>query len=446
MKKSFILTILCLFAILSANAQAVNNLYVSPTGWAMWDKSDEASSYEILLNGVTEDDNVTTSFFQHENLVDGEQYITTVIPVYSYGKGDATDYVWTKAPCDNYAGASNLTAGIVNNVGFVSWTLPAIYKNEKTSEGNWLHYDNGTYAERVGLTLDGATFEPFKWAIMLPASNMAQYAGQKMTKVSFYDVEAFDGKVEIYEGGSTEPGTLLYSQEFSGNGSNDFKEITLNEAVEISGNKNVWLVFCNLNGNQPAAGCADQNNPNGRFIYHQDYGWLDLMYVSYPAYTWMIRAYVEEQEEPAMTEVIGAILYRNGELLSELVTDEHYIDTQAKAGDEYTLRVVYSGEKDVLHYFMACPQTAKIESGVTISENTDIVISIYPNPTKAYLNIEAENMTHISIANTLGQIVFDKAVDSDMEAIDMTQYNSGVFFVRITTENGVVVKRVSLER
>lgn len=446
MKKSFILTILCLFAILSANAQAVNNLYVSPTGWAMWDKSDEASSYEILLNGVTEDDNVTTSFFQHENLVDGEQYITTVIPVYSYGKGDATDYVWTKVPCDNYAGASNLTAGIVNNVGFVSWTLPAIYKNEKTSEGNWLHYDNGTYAERVGLTLDGATFEPFKWAIMLPASDMAQYAGQKMTKVSFYDVEAFDGKVEIYEGGSTEPGTLLYSQEFSGNGSNDFKEITLNEAVEISGNKNVWLVFCNLNGNQPAAGCADQNNPNGRFIYHQDYGWLDLMYVSYPAYTWMIRAYVEEQEEPAMTEVIGAILYRNGELLSELVTDEHYIDTQAKAGDEYTLRVVYSGEKDVLHYFMACPQTAKIESGVAISENIDNVISIYPNPTKAYLNIEAENMTHISIANTLGQIVFDKAVDSDMEAIDMTQYNSGVFFVRITTENGVVVKRVSLER
>ncbi len=220
----------------------------------------------------------------------------------------------------------------------------------------------------------------------------------------------------------------------------------MNEAVEISGNKNVWLVFCNLNGNQPAAGCADQNNPNGRFIYHQDYGWLDLMYVSYPAYTWMIRAYEEEQEEPAMTEVIGAILYRNGELLSELVTDENYIDTQAKASDEYTLRVVYSGEKDVLHYFMACPQTAKIESGVAISENTDNVISIYPNPTKAYLNIEAENMTHISIVNTLGQIVFDKEVGSDMETIDMTQYNSGVYLVRITTEYGVIVKRVSLER
>jgi hypothetical protein len=42
--------------------------------------------------------------------------------------------------------------------------------------------------------------------------------------------------------------------------------------------------------------------------------------------------------------------------------------------------------------------------------------------------------------------VFDKEVGSDMETIDMTQYNSGIFFVRITTENGVVVKRVSLEK
>ena len=445
MKKSFILTILCLFAILSVNAQAVNNLYVSPTGWAMWDKSDNASSYEILLNGVLEDDNVTTPFFQHENLVDGEEYTTTVIPVYSYGQGDAAEYTWTKQNCDNYLGASNLTAGLINNVGFISWTLPAIYKNDKISEGDWLHYDNGVYAERIGLTFDGNTFEPFKWAIMLPASDVAQYAGQVMTKVSLYDVESFDGKVEIYEGGSTEPGTLLHSQNFSCSGTNDFYEIELTEAVELSGNKNVWVVLCNINGNQPAAGCADQNNPNGRFIYHEGYGWLDLMYVSYPAYTWMIRAYIEEVEEPVINEVIGAILYRNGELLSPLVTEEHYIDPEAKIGDEYTLRVVYSGLKDEIHYFMTCPQTAKIDN-VAISENSDNVICIYPNPTKTYLNIEAENMTHISIANTLGQIVFDKEVDSDMETIDMTLYNSGVFFVRITTESGVVVKRVSLER
>ena len=445
MKKSFILTILCLFAILSVNAQAVNNLYVSPTGWAMWDKSDEASSYQIYLNGELEADNITDSFYQHQNLVDEQEYTTKVVPVYSNGNGESAEYSWTKQNCDNYLGASNLTAGLINNVGFISWTLPAIYKNDKISEGDWLHYDNGTYAERIGLTFDGTTFEPFKWAIMLPASDMAQYAGQTMTKVSFYDVEAFDGKVEIYEGGSTEPGTLLYSQEFSGSGSNDFKEIELNSAVEISGNKNVWLVFCNINGAQPAAGCADQGNPNGRFIYHEGYGWLDLMYVSAPAYTWMIRAYIEEAEEPVINEVIGAILYRNGELLSPLVTEEHYIDPAAKNGDEYTIRVVYSGMKDELHYFMTCPQSVTINN-VAVEENEINDISIYPNPANAYLNIEVENMSHISIVNTLGQVVYDKEICNDKEVVDMTQYNNGIYLVRITTENGIIVKQVSVKR
>ena len=443
MKKSFILFIMCVFSFISANAQSVNNLYVSPTGWAMWDMANDVSSYQIYLNGELEADNITDSFYQHENLIDDQEYTTKVVPVYSNGNGEAAEYSWTKQNCDNYLGASNLTAGLINNVGVISWTLPAIYKGDKNSkDGSWVKYDNGTYAERIGLTFDGTTFEPFKWAIMLPASDMAQYAGQLMTKVSFYDVETFDGEVEIYEGGSTEPGTLLYSQEFSGSGTNDFKEIELNTAVEISGNKNVWLVFSNINGSQPAAGCADQGNPNGRFIYHEGYGWLDLMYVSYPAYTWMIRAYIEEAEEPVINEVIGAILYRNGELLSPLVTEEHYIDPQAKNGDEYTIRVVYSGMKDELHYFMTCPQSVTINN-VAVEENDINDLMVYPNPANAYLNIKAANMTHINIVNTLGQVIYDKEVGSDKEVIDMSQYNNGIYLVRVTTENGVIVKQVS---
>lgn len=447
MKKSFTLTILCVLAFFSANAQ-VENLYVSPTGWAMWDKSDDVSSYQIYLNGELEADNITDSFYQHENLVDDQGYTTKVVPVYSNGNGESAEYSWTKQNCDNYLGASNLTAGLINNVGFISWTLPAIYKGDNSKDGSWVKYDNGTYAERIGLTFDGTTFEPFKWAIMLPASDMAQYAGQKMTKVSFYDVEAFDGEVEIYEGGSTEPGTLLYSQEFSGNGSNDFKEIELNSAVEISGNKNVWLVFSNINGAQPAAGCADQGNPNGRFIYHEGYGWLDLMYVSYPAYTWMIRAFIEEAEEPVISEVIGAILYRNGELLSPLVTEEHYIDPQAKNGDEYTIRVVYSGMKDELHYFMTCPQTAKIENGDAISENTDNDISIYPNPAKDFVKLSAVGvqLSAVKVYNCLGMMIEEIKVNANEAEINILDYKAGVYFINIETENGVIVKQVLVKR
>ncbi|MBR4156144.1 MAG: choice-of-anchor J domain-containing protein [Bacteroidales bacterium] len=255
-------------------------------------------------DGELINNDLTVPYFQHENLVDGQEYTTTVIPVYTDGAGYPKNYIWTNANCDDYVGAYDLKAEFVDNVGVVSWTLPAVYKDDKSSkEGNWLYYDNGTYAERIGLTYDGVNFESFKWAIMFPASDIAQYAGQTMTKVALYDVEDFDGEVEIYEGGTTEPGTLLHSQEFSCIGTQDFFEITLNTAVELSGDKNVWVVFTNINGAQPAAGCADQGNANGRWIYYEGYGWLDLMYISVPSYTWMIRAFVEgEGQEPVDPE------------------------------------------------------------------------------------------------------------------------------------------------
>ena len=441
------LFIMCVLTCLSVNAQSVNNLYVSPTGWAMWDEDTNTSltSYQIYLDGELIDNDLSVPYFQHENLVDGQEYTTTVIPVYTDGAGYPKNYIWTKANCDDYAGAYDLKAEFVDNVGVVSWTLPAIYKGDKSAkDGSWLKYDNGTYAERIGLTYDGVNFESFKWAIMFPASDIAQYAGQTMTKVALYDVESFDGEVEIYEDGTTEPGTLLHKQAFSCAGTQDFHEITLTNAVVLSGDKNVWVVFTNINGAQPAAGCADQGNANGRWIYYDGYGWLDLMYVSYPAYTWMARAYIGEAEEPVISEVIGAILYRNGELLSPLVTEEEYHDADAQNGDEYTIRVVYSGQKDELHYFMTCPQSVTI-SNVAVEENAINDIMVYPNPANAYLNIEAKNMNHICIVNALGQVVYDKEVGSEKEIIDMTQYNGGIYLVRVTTENGVVVKQVSVK-
>ena len=68
---------------------------------------------------------------------------------------------------------------------------------------------------------------------------------------------------------------------------------------------------------------------------------------------------------------------------------------------------------------------------------------IYPNPAKDNLNIKAENMSRITITNTLGQVVYDVAADTDNAVIDMTQFEAGVYMVRIITDNGVAVERIS---
>ena len=70
-------------------------------------------------------------------------------------------------------------------------------------------------------------------------------------------------------------------------------------------------------------------------------------------------------------------------------------------------------------------------------------IAVYPNPTTENLNISALGMTHITMLNMLGQVVYDAKVDGNTTTLDMSQYQAGIYMVRVTTANGESVKLVS---
>ena len=55
-------------------------------------------------------------------------------------------------------------------------------------------------------------------------------------------------------------------------------------------------------------------------------------------------------------------------------------------------------------------------------------------------------MTRITVTNALGQVMYDQEVVSDNEIINMAQYEAGVYMVRIVTENGVAVERITVVR
>ena len=70
-------------------------------------------------------------------------------------------------------------------------------------------------------------------------------------------------------------------------------------------------------------------------------------------------------------------------------------------------------------------------------------IAFYPNPTTGNLNISALGINHITVLNTLGQVVYDSHADGNTTTLDMSQYQAGIYMVRVTTENGESVKLVS---
>ena len=71
-------------------------------------------------------------------------------------------------------------------------------------------------------------------------------------------------------------------------------------------------------------------------------------------------------------------------------------------------------------------------------------INIYPNPTNGNVTIEAEGMNHITVMNALGQTLYDTNVDSEMVVLDLLQYGIGLYVIRIDSENGNIVRRVSV--
>jgi hypothetical protein len=80
-----------------------------------------------------------------------------------------------------------------------------------------------------------------------------------------------------------------------------------------------------------------------------------------------------------------------------------------------------------------------------IGENSDKV-ALYPNPTSGNVTIEAAGMSRITVVSVLGQVVYDTEVNADNYTLNMAQFNAGMYMVRVYTEEGVTVKRVTVMR
>ena len=227
-------------------------------------------------------------------------------------------------------------------------------------KGEWISYDNGKNEDALGLQ-GGASFY---WGIMFPAADMKRFAGQSLTKVSMFDYAAHEGRFMIYLGGDKAPGALVHTQDYKGTASKDYVEYELTTPVDISGEQNVWVVFNNYTGQYVAPNCFGQTDPNGRWFSNNGTDWTDILTSAGYNLTWQILAYIEEVPIPNMTdlEVLGAMLYRDGELLTKEPLTENTFTEILQEYDkyEYSLRVVYGGEEETF-YAMSCPQTVTLD-------------------------------------------------------------------------------------
>ena len=131
----------------------------------------------------------------------------------------------------------------------------------------------------------------------------------------------------------------------------------------------------------------------------------------------------------------------NYELIAEVSVKTYTEEIDVNGTYYYQVTAVYvDGDEEC----ESMPAKTSVLVPVSVDENMLDDMMIYPNPTRGTLNIKAEGITHITISNTLGQVVYDVNANSNEEIVDMSQYEAGIYMVRVMTENGVSTRRITV--
>ncbi len=84
-----------------------------------------------------------------------------------------------------------------------------------------------------------------------------------------------------------------------------------------------------------------------------------------------------------------------------------------------------------------------------VGENATLNFSIYPNPTTDIINISAEKqIERVEIYNNLGQLVIESPnnIEGNKSKIGITNLNTGLYYIKIRTEDGEVGVRRFLKK
>ena len=79
-----------------------------------------------------------------------------------------------------------------------------------------------------------------------------------------------------------------------------------------------------------------------------------------------------------------------------------------------------------------------------IEETTATTVEVYPNPVKDMLTVQAEKISKVAVYNSIGQKVFEQAVDADEVNINTNNFETGIYMVRIVADGKEVTRKISV--
>ncbi|MBC8487819.1 MAG: T9SS type A sorting domain-containing protein, partial [Bacteroidetes bacterium] len=343
----------------------------------------------------------------------------------------------------------------------------------------WIQWDDGQNASAVGLTNGGTFSVASHWE---PA-DLTNYDGYTLSKISFFPNDenaSYILKVWTGPNGTTE----VLSQPLATFNVGEWNEVELDNPVTISASTDFWFGYetTHLAGTWPAgcdAGPAIQYK--GDMILTAG-TWESLYVLTGGAldYNWNLAGYVE-LSDGIVAPLIGREVvpsFSGGSFASapesKVTTNQYskFIPSSTKdlsynvyfkpEGGSYdsianTVNTYYTHTEFVIgwNYYYVTSLLNGVESIpsnedsvliTSIEENIFYSTMIYPNPASDVVNIKSDfEINNVMVYNFAGQIVANEQVNSKFYQINTSQYNAGIYFFRIETDEGTISKRIIIE-
>ena len=103
----------------------------------------------------------------------------------------------------------------------------------------------------------------------------------------------------------------------------------------------------------------------------------------------------------------------------------------------YTIKVVFtcsngSVDSSIITFHANYPAASYCSIPTSVDENVENKLSVYPNPTSNFINIEPSiNESYLSIKNISGIEQLSKKINSGLSEIDVSVLTPGIYFLEI---------------
>ncbi|MBQ2906756.1 MAG: T9SS type A sorting domain-containing protein [Bacteroidales bacterium] len=156
-------------------------------------------------------------------------------------------------------------------------------------------------------------------------------------------------------------------------------------------------------------------------------------------------------DAPEEGNPVGYNIYVNGELIEENFTGNSYTNVTI-AGDLYDDKHVHIAEVVAVYEngMTSVAAIAIIDNDWTnVAETEDVNVMIYPNPAKDVVRLSTDNgqQTTVRIYNVMGMLVGTRFATSETDEIEInvSDYNPGIYFFNIQSEEFNVTKKIIVE-